>query len=79
MIEVHKLNVPFIFCIKNMKGLLKLLSKKIFKYNACLTCESQNFKNYKSLQNHMLDKQHTIINNEDLEEFFYINIIVKKN
>lgn len=71
MISKHKFDVPFIFCVKNMKGFLRLLGKKITTYVACLTCDCQNFKNYKSLQNHMMDKQHTSINNEDLEEFLY--------
>jgi len=71
MIETHKFDVPFIFCLKNPKGFLKLLAKKIFKFVACLTCDYQNFKNYKGLQNHMYDKMHTKINCEDLEEFLY--------
>jgi len=71
MINIHKFDVPFIFCIKNFKGFLRLLGKKIVTYVACLTCDSQNFKNYKALQNHMIDKQHTMVNNEDLEEFLY--------
>jgi pre-60S factor REI1 len=71
MIEAHKFEVPFIFCIKNVQGMLKLMAKKIVTYQACLTCDYQNFKNYKAVQNHMLDKQHTSVNDEDLEEFLY--------
>jgi pre-60S factor REI1 len=71
MINGHKFEVPFILCVKNLKGMLRLIAKKIFTYVACLTCDSQNFKNYKSLQNHMIDKQHTTVNSEDLEEFLF--------
>jgi pre-60S factor REI1 len=71
MINTHKFEVPFIHCIKSYKGFLELLAKKIFKYGACVNCDTQKFKNYKALQNHMMDKQHTAINNEDLEEFMY--------
>lgn len=71
MVDAHRLDIPFVYCIRNYKGLLKLLAKKIFTYNACLTCDSQNFKNHKSLQNHMVDKQHTYINMDDLDEFLY--------
>jgi pre-60S factor REI1 len=71
MINTHKFEVPFIHCIKSYKGLLELLAKKIFKYGACMNCDTQKFKNYKALQNHMFDKQHTAVNEEDLEEFLY--------
>ena len=71
MIEEHKFDVPLIFCVKNIKGMLRLMAKKIVTYGACLECDAQNFKNYKGLQNHMVDKQHTRVNQEDLEEFLY--------
>lgn len=71
MINSHKFEVPLIHCIKSYKGLIELLAKKIFKYGACINCDTQKFKNYKALQNHMMDKQHTSINEEDLEEFLY--------
>lgn len=54
MIEVHKLDIPLNSAIKKIKGYIKLLAEKIFKYNACLYCDSQNFINYKALQNHMV-------------------------
>jgi hypothetical protein len=57
--------------VKNFKGMIKLMAKKIFTYVSCLTCDSQNFKNYRGLQNHMMDKGHSSVNEEDLEEFFY--------
>ena len=71
MINYHKFEVPLIHCIKSHKGLLELLAKKIFKYGACINCDTQKFKNYKALQNHMIDKQHTGVNEDDLEEFLY--------
>ena len=71
MHETHQFDIPLPHCIKNWKGLIKLLAKKIFTYMACLTCDNQNFKNYKGLQNHMIDKIHTSINTDDLEEFLY--------
>ena len=78
MIEKHKLDVPFLSCIKNYPGLVKLMAKKIFKYKACLTCDTQKFETYKSLQNHMIDKGHTTINNEDLDEFLFKYYDTKK-
>ena len=71
MIDEHKFDVPLIFCLKNPQGMLRLMAKKIVTYVACLTCDAHNFKNYKALQNHMMDKQHTRVNDEDLEEFLY--------
>ena len=78
MVDIHKLDVPFLFCIKNYPGLVKLIAKKIFKYKACLTCDTQKFETYKSLQNHMIDKGHTTINNEDLDEFLFKYYDTKK-
>ena len=78
MVDIHKLDVPFLFCIKNYPGLVKLIAKKIFKYKACLTCDTQKFETYKSLQNHMIDKGHTRINNEDLDEFLFKYYDTKK-
>jgi pre-60S factor REI1 len=71
MIKIHKFEVPFASYVKNISGMMKVIIKKIFDYLACLSCDLQGFKNYKSLQNHMLDTQHTYVNIEDLEEFLY--------
>jgi hypothetical protein len=71
MIKAHKFEVPFAEHVKNVNGMMKVIIKKIFEYLSCLSCDLQGFKNYKSLQNHMLDTQHTYINAEDLEEFLY--------
>ncbi len=71
MMDKHKLSVPLFFCVKNFKGMVKLMAKKIITYISCLTCDCQNFKNYRGLQNHMMDKGHTSVNDEDIEEFFY--------
>ena len=71
MINVHHLDIPFLFCIKNYTSLIKLLAKKIFTYHACLYCDTQKFSSNKALQSHMIDKNHTSINHEDLDEFLY--------
>jgi hypothetical protein len=71
MIKVHKFEVPFASYVKNVNGMMKVIIRKVFEYLACLSCDLQGFKNYKSLQNHMLDTQHTYINQEDLEEYLY--------
>ena len=71
MINIHHLDVPFIFAIKNYTALIKLMSKKIFTYRACLTCDSQKFQSIKALQSHMLDKNHVSINDNDLDEYLY--------
>jgi pre-60S factor REI1 len=71
MVRVHKFEVPFPQYIKNLKEMIKLIIQKLFDYGACLSCDLQGFKNYKSLQNHMVDKHHTYVNNEDLEEYLY--------
>ena len=78
MVEIHKLDVPFLSCIKNYPGLVKLMAKKIFKYKACLTCDTQKFETYKSLQSHMIDKGHTRINNNDLDDFLFKYYDTKK-
>lgn len=71
MVEAHKFEIPVFSCMTNLKGFIKVLSKKIFTYNACLACDQQNFNNYKSLQNHMVDKLHVNINDEDIEEHLF--------
>lgn len=71
MVNTHNLNIPFIFYIKSYEDLIKLLSKKIFTYKACLSCDTQKFTTFRSLQAHMLDKAHTFINYKDLDEFLY--------
>jgi pre-60S factor REI1 len=54
MIEIHNLYIPLKSSIKRPKGFIKLLADKIFKYNACLFCDCQNFSSYKAVQNHMV-------------------------
>jgi len=71
MINIHHLDVPFIFAIKNYTALIKLMSKKIFTYHACLTCDTQKFQSIKALQSHMLDKNHVSINNNYLDEYLF--------
>lgn len=67
----HNLDIPFVEYIKNLKGCLQIMVKKIFDYVACLSCDSQTFKNYSGVQNHMLNKHHTYINLDDLDEHLY--------
>ena len=78
MVQIHNLEIPFIFYIKNYEELIKILAKKIFVYHACFTCDTQRFESIKSLQRHMLSKGHTIINDKDLDEFLYKYYDVKK-
>ena len=78
MVKKHKLDVPFVLYIKSYTDLLKLLAKKIFTYHACLTCDTQKFESIRSLQSHMLAKNHTKINDKDLDEFLFKYYDLKK-
>ena len=78
MVQNHKLDIPFVLYIKSYTELLKLLAKKIFTYHACLTCDTQKFESIRSLQKHMLAKNHTSINDKDLDEFLYKYYDLKK-
>jgi len=71
MVQMHNLEIPFIFYIKSYEELIKILSRKIFVYHACFTCDTQRFETIRSLQRHMLSKGHTIVNDKDLEEVLY--------
>ena len=78
MVKKHKLDIPFVFYIKSYTDLLKLLAKKIFLYHACLKCDTQKFETIRSLQSHMLAKNHTSINDKDLDEFLFKYYDLKK-
>ena len=78
MVKKHKLDIPFVFYIKSYTDLLKLLAKKIFSYHACLTCDTQKFESIRSLQSHMLAKNHKSINDKDLDEFLFKYYDLKK-
>ena len=78
MVQMHNLEIPFIFYIKNYEELIKILAKKIFVYHACFTCDTQRFETIRSLQRHMLSKGHTGINDKDLDEFLYKYYDIKK-
>ena len=71
MVQIHNLEIPFIFYIKSYEELIKILSRKIFVYHACFTCDTQRFETIRSLQRHMLSKGHTTVNEKDLEEVLY--------
>ena len=78
MVNEHKFEVPFVPYIKNYTEFLKIIAKKIFGYHACLTCDTQKFETVRSLQNHMLDKNHVVINNQDLDDFLFKYYDLKK-
>ena len=78
MVQMHNLEIPFIFYIKNYEELIKILAKKIFVYHACFTCDTQRFETIRSLQRHMISKGHTVINDKDLDEFLYKYYDIKK-
>ena len=78
MVQIHNLEIPFVFYIKNYEELIKILAKKIFVYHACFTCDTQRFETIRSLQRHMLSKGHTVINDKDLDEFLYKYYDIKK-
>ena len=78
MVQKHELEIPFIFYIKNYEELIKLLSKKIFVYHACFTCDTQRFETIKALQSHMLSKGHTTVNYKDLDEILFKYYDLKK-
>lgn len=69
--EKHSFEFPLISCITKIDKAFKLVIKKIFKYGACLYCDSQKFVNVKAIQTHMRDKGHCKINYEDIIEHFY--------
>ena len=52
---VHHFEIPIAKCLRDTKGFIKVLSKKLFTYHACLTCDIQNFVSVKALQNHMVN------------------------
>ena len=54
MMEVHNLDIPLNTAVKKPKGYIRLLADKVFKYNACIFCDCQNFPSYKAVQNHMV-------------------------
>lgn len=69
--EKHNFEFPLEDCLKNTSKALKLIATKIFKYGACLYCDSQKFPNPKAIQCHMKDTNHIKINYEDIIEYFY--------
>ena len=82
---VHHLDIPLESYLKDIESCVKLMAKKVFTYKACLGCDSQNFENVWSLQNHIvtriyiqIDKQHSYINLEDLEDHLYFYYDVSK-
>ena len=79
MKKVHELDIPLVGFLKDIESCVTLMAKKIFTYKACLGCDNQNFDSTYALQNHIvmtifinqIDKKHTYINLEDLEDHLY--------
>lgn len=69
--EKHSFEFPVSQCLVKREKALKLIAKKIFKFGACLYCDSQKFPNPKAIQSHMRDTNHIKINYEDIIEHFY--------
>lgn len=67
----HHFQFPISSCISNMIKPIKLIITKIFKYGACLYCDSQKFPSPKAILNHMKDKDHVKICYEDIIDHFY--------
>jgi hypothetical protein len=78
MLNEHNFKIPFADCVKNVNGYIQLIIKKVIDFSACISCDSQNFKSMGSLQNHMIDKQHTYISLEDLDEHLFRFYSLKK-
>ena len=57
MMQTLNLEIPFIFYIKSYKEFIKILTKKIFLYYACFTCDTQRFESIRSLQRHNVIKR----------------------
>lgn len=69
--DSHDFQFPISSCISNMIKPIKLIITKIFKYGACLYCDSQKFPSPKAILNHMKDKDHVKICYEDIIDHFY--------
>lgn len=69
--EKHDFEFPAASCLAKPIKAIKLIVDKIFKYGACLYCDSQRFPSPKAIQNHMRDADHCKVNLEDLIEHFY--------
>jgi len=69
---VHSFFVSDIKYVTNLKGLLKYLGSKIHKGRLCIYCEnhhSKDFKSGESVQQHMIDKGHCFMKNEEYDEY----------
>ena len=67
----HQFEFPVFSCLKKVEKAVKLIIKKIFKFGACLYCDSQRFPSPKAIQCHMKDTGHIKISYEDILEHFY--------
>ena len=55
-------------CCSNLPGLLKYLGDMIYNNHTCIVCE-RGFKTAKATQNHMVDKQHTFMRQDDFGQY----------
>lgn len=55
-------------CCSNLPGLLKYLGDLIYNQHTCIVCE-RVFKSAKACQNHMVDKQHTFMRQDDFGQY----------
>ena len=68
MMLAHSFFVPDVDCIINLKGLLGYIAERVHLGFLCLYCSKQ-FTNGRSCQQHMMDKGHCFLNQDDEEEF----------
>ncbi len=64
----HSFFILDVECVINFKGLLSYLAERIHLGYLCMFC-SRSFKDSRRCQQHMIDKQHCLMNAEDESEF----------
>jgi pre-60S factor REI1 len=68
----HSFFVSEIKFVTDLKGLLKYLGEKIHKGCMCIHCENRHAKDFKTgeaVQNHMMDKGHCFMKDDDYSEY----------
>lgn len=55
-------------CCSDINGLLKYLGDLVYQQFTCIMCE-KHFKDARSVQNHMVDKQHCFMVQDDFEQY----------
>jgi pre-60S factor REI1 len=72
MMVSHGFFIPDVEFVINLSGLIEYLHERIRIGLLCLYCDnrgSHQFRDFLSLQQHMVDKQHCFINSEEQEEY----------